>query len=156
MQQMERRFRPCVRVVDAEQGAAEVPGGGSENQAGQKDQHLAAEEDSVHPLRLAGTVVLTGERQVGLVEGIHGRVDKAFDIGGRRVAGHDGRSERIDGGLDQDIRDGEDAALQSGRKTDLQDRDQPSRDDPDLSQVQVNRTVLKHQTADRQDHGKCL
>ena len=62
--------------------------------------------------------VLADEAYGCLVEGVHGCVDEAFEIAGGGVACHRVRTEGVDGGLDEDVRDREHRTLKSCRKSD--------------------------------------
>ena len=55
--------------------------------------------------------VLADEADCGLVEGIHCRIDEAFEIARGSVACHGIRTEGVDGGLDEYVRNGEHRAL---------------------------------------------
>ena len=52
------------------------------------------------------------------MEGVEGNVNEALDIAGGSVAGHEYIAEGIDGGLNQHVGNGEQGALNTGRKSD--------------------------------------
>ena len=55
------------------------------------------------PFILSGTEVLACEGYAGLIDGVHGYIDKALQIGGSGISCHGNGTEGIDGRLDQYI-----------------------------------------------------
>ena len=100
--------------------------------------------------------VLAGEGQVGLVHGVHGGVDEAFDVAGGGVACHGDGAEGIDGGLDQHIGNGEQAALEACGETHAEDLLQLAAVDAQLLRVQVDGAVGAEEADDHQHHADDL
>ena len=57
----------------------------------------AGEEDLIEPLCFSGTVVLAYKANHGLMNSVHGDVDKVFNAGSRTASCHDYRSKGVDG-----------------------------------------------------------
>jgi len=101
-------------------------------QLGRKPIHKGSQRDSNHrytaktdPKRLTDAfilmraVVLAYKVHRGLGEGIDTNIDKALDILGGCIARHENIAEGIDGGLDQNVGNIEQRALNTRRQTDL-------------------------------------
>lgn len=128
--------------IDAHQRMAEQIGQVAQYHAGDDDEGLAVDQAFVYPLALASAVVLAGEGEVGLVEGVHGLVDKVFDVGGGGGAGHHRGAEGVDGGLDEHVGQGEDDALEAGRQANFHDLAQNVPVNVHFTQVQAQGAIL--------------
>ena len=78
----------------------------------------------VHTFFLPGTVVLTGEAHTRLGNGIHRHEQESKDIIGRRIACHSDGAEGIHRGLQQNIGEIDDNALDPRRNPHLKDLQQ--------------------------------
>ena len=107
------------RCVESEEEVAEEPHRKADGSGTDDGQNHGQIHDLLDTGEVAGTDVLTGEGHAGLGECHGADVDKAFDISGGAVSGHDGGGvERIDAGLDHHVAQGEDHALNSRGNTD--------------------------------------
>ena len=89
----------------------------------QTNHHAAAQTDPKgiqDPLMLPGTGILANEIHGSLVESVQSDVNKAFDIAGGSVAGHEDIAEGIDRRLDQYIGNREQGTLDTGGQADPQ------------------------------------
>ena len=128
----------------------------AQQQSGHNHKALAVQQGLIHPAALPCPVVLTGEGQVGLIEGIHGLIDKVLNVAGSCRASHHGRAEGVDGGLDHHVRQREHNALEAGGQADLQDLSQNMPVQLHRLQIQAQRTVLLGQAEDDQPCGHIL
>ena len=129
---------------------AEEIGQIAQHQSGQDDKALAVEQALVYPLAVPGAVVLSGEGQVGLVEGVHRLINKVFNVAGGGRPGHYGGAERVDGGLDEHVGQGEHDALEAGGQSDLEDVPQDHLVHLQLLQIQTQGALLLGQAAQDQ------
>lgn len=142
--------------VDGTQGIAEEVGQIPQHQADEAAVEQAQAHDPVHPLALAGAVVLAGKGQGRLVKGVHAGVDEALDVGGGGGAGHHGGAEGVDGGLDDHVGDGEHHALEPGGQAHLEDAPHHLHVQPQRPQVHPEGTLVPHQGQQHQDGGHVL
>lgn len=150
--------RDNVRVggIDSEKLRAEETGEISHQQSHRSDAAKAKKQNPVDPVCFAGAVVLTGEAEGGLMQRIHGGVDKALDVGGSSASGHGYGTEGVDGRLDQHIGNGKNRALHSGGKTDADHLAQAGRIDPQPAKVQPETAVAIDQCIYNQRGGNHL
>lgn len=140
----------CVRV-NAQERAAEEVGEVSEYQTGSNRTALGTEENSVDTGVFLSTDILAGKGQSGLMEGVHGYPDKAFDARRSRASGNDDFTEAVDGGLDDNIGKGENHSLKSGRKTDAHQGNQGRSVNAQLSKDKPEGFVFfRHQTTENE------
>ena len=84
------------------------------------DRH-ALHEYKADVFQFVCAVILRGEGQARLRNGIHGRIHKAFDTRRRGVARHGDIAEDIDGRLNDDVGKGKNRPLHARRQTDMHD-----------------------------------
>ena len=142
--------QPCsdnglVRGVEVEQRGTGQSCTAAQHKAGDDGTEQAVAHDPVEVVVPACAHVLTGKGDGRLRKGVHGRVDKALDVGGRRISGHDGRAKGIDRRLDDHIGQAEHRALQTGRQTDAQDLQQSPFVEAQMPQVEVERAFFTGQ-----------
>ena len=113
-----------ILIVESKQRIAKAVGDKAENLRKEDAQGQAPKGDAPQALVLPGAEILTGEGEGSLRHRIAAGKNEAFDIDGGGITGHGGAAEGIDGGLDEDIGDGEDGTLQTGGDADLEDTDE--------------------------------
>ena len=145
-----------VGGIDQEQLVAEQVSQVSEGAAHDKNKDLTQDQDAGDPLFVSRAVVLAGEADGGLMEGVHGGIDEALDVAGSRISRHGHGAEGIDGGLDQHVGDGKDRALHSRGKADADHQDQAGFMDLQFVQVQAVHAFLADQAAQDQKGGNAL
>ena len=128
------------------------------DQRAQRQAHSGcdAQADPHDPQDAAGlsrAQVLTDKGDAGLIDGIHGGVYKALDVGGRGVARHHHRAKGVHRGLDDHVGQGKQAALDARRQADADHGQQLFPVDADLPQVQMAAVLPQHQAADDQHRG---
>ena len=90
------------------------------------------------------------------MESVQGHIDKALDVGRRRVAGHHNIPEGIHRGLDEHIGDGEQGALNTGRQADADDFLQLGSVEAHFAQNQLAGVGAAHQRNSHQNGGNGL
>ena len=139
------RDHGLVGGVEVEQLLAQQGGTTAQHEAGDGGAEQTVAHDAVEVVIAACAHVLAGEGDGGLREGVHGRVDEALEVGGGRVARHDGGAEGVDRRLDDDVGEAEHGALQPGGQADAQDLAQRPRVEAQMAEVEVERAFLLHQ-----------
>ena len=93
-----------VRNVNAQQSFTKVPDGGSGNDTSNGHIENTDGKDLLDTLILVRAKVLTGKVHSRLMETVHQYIDKALNIGGRTVTGHQRIAvESVDRGLNDYI-----------------------------------------------------
>ena len=90
------------------------------------------------------------------MEGIQCCVQKSLDVVGGGIAGHQYISERVDGGLDQNIGDGKEGTLNSGGKADPDHFHQLNLVETHFLQFQLAGIGAAHQRDHHHDGRECL
>ena len=139
-----------VGRIDAQQPGPGQIGGNAQHQAGGQHQALAFQQYLVYPVRFAGADVLAGKGEAGLVEGVHGGIYKALNVGRSRVARHDGGTEAVHRGLDHHVGYREHDTLQPGRQADLENQIELEFVDFQLFQVQLEAVGFPQHAAHHQ------
>ena len=110
-------------ALGGEQGkeaAPEEEQASAQDQADTKGVSQTDEEAFFHAVRLAGTVVLAHKACTGHIECGHAVVDHGIGIGGGAVALDHERVEGVDPCLNEQVCNGENGILETGRKTKAQ------------------------------------
>ena len=76
-----------------------------------------------------------------LVEGVHRHIDKAFDVCRRRIARYHNCAVAVDGGLDQNVGNGEACALEARRQADFQHAAQLFHIDVQPAEIQMHKAM---------------
>ena len=126
------------------------------HQADDGYQDDARTENAANRVELARAHVLARKGQARLIEGVHRRVHKAFDVRRRAVARHGDGAEGIDRGLNEHVRNGEDRALETGGQADARQFCQLIAIDADLAPIEVNHAAGTDQADHYQHHGDGL
>ena len=106
------------RGVDQQKLVTEQHQRRAQSKANDEHHGGALEGDLLDALVLPCPHVLTDEGQGGVVDRVHGGVDKALQVPRRGVARNGDRGVGVDRRLDDDVGEGEHTALQSRRQTD--------------------------------------
>lgn len=110
--------------VNAGQGRSQEVGQIAAGKTEQDGKENAQPGNPVHPVTFGSAVILAYKGDGRLMEGVHGDVDKALDIGPGGGAGHQyGVVKGVEGGLDDHIGKGKYHPLESRGQTDLDDLD---------------------------------
>ena len=121
-----------------------------------RNQYTTLNQNLKTTFELTGSGVLTDEAYRGLVEGVHRGIDEAFEVARGSITCHRIRTEGVDGGLDEDVRDGEHRALQSCRKSDPGNLNGDFLIDGKLFKVKLIDGVITYQTDNNADCGESL
>ena len=84
----------------------------------EKNKYFTGDQYLIDPFLFIGAQILAGKAQTGLIKGIHGGINKAFQIAGCGAARHGDGTEGVDGRLDQYVGNRENSALHSCRQAD--------------------------------------
>ena len=145
-----------LRCVYAEKRQMEDPFTDTEDQTDTKHYNQTDNDDTAYALQFSGTDILTDKGNSSLIDAVHGRVNEAFQIGSRTIAGHGIGTEAVDGRLNQYIGDCKHAALQTGREADAGERKEFVFVYGDFAQLQTDITFRADQTDDDHDCGHGL
>ena len=99
--------------IQEEQSVSEKGQSQSQRKTDHRHHTHAKQGDTLDAAVFSRAYVLTDEGQGGLVDGIHGGIDKAFEIACRRISRDDGSRVCIDVGLDEHVGEREHTALKS-------------------------------------------
>ena len=140
-----------IRAINGQQRLTEQIHQIAQRQANHADHHQADAHNLEDPLGLLRAQILADKGDAGLVHSVHGSVGKAFDVGSSRVAGYHNRAEGVHRGLDDDVGQGEQAALNTGGQAHLDHADQLVLINMDLLGVQVAAVLPQGQCTDDQN-----
>ena len=115
----------------------------AQNQRDGRRQHnralrQAKEKRFAAAARIARAKILPNKGGAGLAEGIQNVIGDNFYIKRRAGRRHNHRAQAVDGGLNDDIGNGEHRALQSGGQADAQNAPQTLPVDTQLFRLQMN------------------
>ena len=122
----------------------------------QGDDEQAVEKSDVDVFPFVRAVILPRKGEARLRDGVHRRIDKPFDVGGFGVGGDGDVSERIDGRLDDDVGQGEDAPLHARGQTDANDVAEGVLIDAQFSQIHVTVPFQAAQVREHEGRGDQL
>ena len=103
---------------------------------------------------LARAVVLADERRAGLIVGVHHVIGEDFDVAGGARGCHNDLAEAVDGGLDDDVGNGEHRALQSGGQADAQDHPQTAAVHAQVARLKADVLAGAQQAAEQQSRAE--
>ena len=103
---------------------------------------------------LARAVVLADKRRAGLIIGVHHVIGEDFDVVGGARGCHNDLAEAVDGGLDDDVGNGEHRALQSGGQADAQDHPQTAAVHAQVARLKADVLAGAQQAAEQQSRAE--
>ena len=146
----------CIRRKEAKQPRIQHHRTEAHDEADEDDRNQAVLQDAIDAAVFPSTEILRRKRKVRLINRVHRSIYEGFDILCCRCPRHRDGSEGVDGALDDDIGQTEHGALEAGRQTDLHDGAKNLPVDMELSEVEVQCTLLPHQRDEQGDAGKAL
>lgn len=150
------RYDGRIRRIDGQKRCSQEIDADAHDQSDYSHKSETGIQDPVDALRLSGSGILAGEAYSSLVDCVHGDVDKLFNICSGAVSGHNHRTKRVDGGLDQHIGKGKQGTLYSGRQSDLHHPAQTTGLDIKFPDIQTAWTLHPAQAEKDQDCADAL
>ena len=148
--------RAVVGKEDAEKRFTKGVGHYAERDADDEDEREAVVAGLLDSLDLHCAEVLTREGQGGVVEGIERDIDESVDRARCAVAGNADLIEGVDRGLNDNVREGEETALNSRGDTDLYDLSEEAARDTHMAQIELAFVVKSGKAENNEDGGEVL
>ena len=140
-----------IGVVDCEKRMPEPVESESHDQIDGDGTAHAVEDAFADSAEFFSSQILTGETDDGLMIGVGPDIDDSFETERRGAACHRDRSERVDGGLNDEVGNGEKCSLQSGGETDPEHASENGSVDAQISEFQAACVARPGQIPDHEE-----
>ncbi len=120
------------------------------------DAELRRIKNPIDPFIFRRSHILARKRNRRLMECVHGNINKTFNIGSRRITRDGHGTERIDRRLNDNVGEGKQDSLKTGRKPNLQNPFELITIHAQRGQFKMDASLLFHHTADDQYRGNAL